>query len=126
MSRPLGKLHGGRHPRLLLSTVAVGRLLDAQIIHSYNVLSTRVFIQLPKPRWKLGARSDIYATPQPRNGLVVHLHAMFRSIVALAFFASTAFGVQSPPTVKLDQATVLGVNAGFNDQFLGIPFAQAP
>ena len=43
------------------------------------------------------------------------------------YLAGTALLViGGPPTVKLDEATVIGVTEGTSTSFLGIPFAQAP
>ena len=50
---------------------------------------------------------------------------MLWKLVTLAILASLVFGAK-PPVVKLDDATVIGLSSGLNDQFLGIPFAQAP
>ena len=51
---------------------------------------------------------------------------MLANLAILLLLSALAFGSSKPPTVKLDDATVIGVNSGLNDQFLGIPFAQAP
>ncbi|KAH9910401.1 carotenoid ester lipase precursor [Epithele typhae] len=45
-------------------------------------------------------------------------------VVSLSLLFSCVTG--APPTVKLDDATVIGFNAGLNDRFLGIPFAKPP
>lgn len=50
---------------------------------------------------------------------------MLWKLVPLVILASLVSGAK-PPVVKLDDATVIGLSSGLNDQFLGIPFAQAP
>ncbi|KAI0763847.1 carotenoid ester lipase precursor [Trametes elegans] len=48
-------------------------------------------------------------------------------LIGLTFAVGSLAGVLAQqPTVRLDDTTVLGVRDGAVDQFLGIPFAQAP
>ncbi|KAH9908241.1 carotenoid ester lipase precursor [Epithele typhae] len=49
---------------------------------------------------------------------------MSRIVVSLFFLFSCV--TSAPPTVKLDDATFIGFNAGLNVRFLGIPFAKPP
>ena len=49
------------------------------------------------------------------------------SVRLLLNFVAVVGGVaHAQPTVRLDNATVIGLSDGNNTQFLGIPFAQPP
>ena len=51
--------------------------------------------------------------------------AMLCHVLSLVTLFGATFGAISP-IVRLDDATVVGVNVGPNNQFLGIPFAHSP
>ncbi len=49
---------------------------------------------------------------------------MLRIFALLAYLAPLICG--SAPTVRLDDATVIGTSDGVSTSYLGIPFAEAP
>ena len=51
---------------------------------------------------------------------------LFHSLRLILSFPVVILCVSAQPTVRLDNATVMGLNNGNNTQFLGIPFAQPP
>ena len=44
----------------------------------------------------------------------------------LSLLVVAVAGSSTTPTVQLGNATVIGINDGRNNQFLGIPYAQPP